>query len=371
MITRMLTLASILVGCISFGMASGIDLGEQLRKEALNVDWHVRSCRIIGPVKQSDQGFAVTVEDLDSARRKQTFTATCPEKYAAILRPGDKCLVRPESGRFVIVEPLREGRLLILLGVLATAIAVTMGWRGVRLLASVLLALLLMLYVLVPLSVRGWPPLLLAGSIAVPLCAGGMVLVGGWNRKSLCAIGGALCALAAAVWLPVAVSSALSFTGLEVEFGTFFHLDVPLWYSPALAHVDFCQLLLAGMLFASLGATMDVAMGVSTAIWEVKQAAPSARPGHLWKTGLGVGRDVVGMMVVAVVLIYAGARFQMLLLYHLRGLPDTPGLLLNYEEIAVEVVYMVCTALALALAAPSTALIAARWWGRTDDTKKA
>jgi len=369
MTTRTLTLTLILVGCFSFGAAG--EPGGQPRNQPPNVDWHSRCCRIVGPVVQSGQEFTATVENLDSARGKQTFTATCPGKYAAILHPGDLCLVRTDGGRFVIVEPLRERRLVILLGVLAASIAVTMGWRGVRVLASVLLALALMLYVLVPLSMRGWPPLPLAALIAVPLCAGGMVLVGGWNRKSLCATGGALVALAAAVWLPVAVSAILSFTGLEVEFGTFFHLDVRLWYSPALARVDFRQLLLAGMLIASLGATMDVAMVVSTAVWEVKQAAPSARAGHLWKTGLGVGRDAVGMMVVAVVLLYAGNQFQMLLLYHLRGLPDTPGLLLNYEEIAVEVVYMVCTGLALALAAPATALIAARWWGRTNDAKKA
>ncbi|HUW33426.1 MAG TPA: YibE/F family protein [Planctomycetota bacterium] len=368
--TTRITLISTLVVCLAFGAASGADLGEQLRNQALNVDWHVRRCRIVGPVVGSGREFTATVETIDGASRKP-FTAWCPEKYAKILRPGDKCLVRPESGRFVIVEPLREGRLLVLLGVLAAGIAVTMGWRGVRVLGSVALAIALMLCVLVPLSVRGWPPLPLAALLSVGLCAAGMVLIGGWNRKSLCAIGGALCALAAAVWLPLALCRILVFTGLEAEFGTLFHPDVPLWYSPVLAGVDFQQVLLAGMLIASLGATMDVAMVVATAVWEVKQAAPTAGAGRLWKTGLGVGRDVVGIMAVAVILLYAGSQFQMLLLYHLRGLPDSPGLLLNYEEIAVEVVYMVCTCLALALAVPATAAIAARWWGTTNEPKNA
>jgi len=212
---------------------------------------------------------------------------------------------------------------------------------------------------------------LLAVLIGMPICAGSIVLICGWNRKSLYAAAGGLFALGAAVWFPITVTKLLAFTGLDLEFGTIFHLDVPLWYSPPLARVDFHQLLIAGMLIASLGATMDAAMSVSTAVWEVKLAAPDADRGHLLRAGLAVGRDVMSTMVLAVVLVYAGYQFEMLLLFHIRGLPYAPGLLLNHEEIAMEVIHMLCTVLALGLSIPATVLIAAHFLGRGNETKNA
>jgi len=320
----------------------------------------IRGRIVSGPLIKDGQSF-FSVEIIDAPRAGQTVEARCPEKYVRLFRPGRLCLLRAMHEGMVIVEPLREGAVFALVALLAVCIAVTMGARGLRVLASIIIAVLLMVFVFLPLALRGWPPLLLAAITGAPLCAADIVLIGGWNRKSLHAIAGSLCALGAAAWLPSIVCKALVLTGLEREFGMFYHLDVPLWYSPALAKVGFYQLLLAGMVVASLGATMDVSMVVSTAVWEIRRSVPDSERGRLRRAGLAVGRDILGMMIIATVLIYAGYQFEMLLLFHIRGLPYAPGLLLNYEEIAAEVVHMGTTALAMTLVVPFTALIAARF----------
>ena len=325
--------------------------------------------RIISSIEDKDGELIFPVEILEGPRSGETLEARCPRKYAEVLRPEDICLVRCVRGDAEILDPARDHILFVLIGLLALCIAVTMGARGLRVLASIVIAMLLVVFVFLPLALRGWPPLLPAAITGALLCGGGIVLIGGWNRKSLYAVTGSLCALGGAIWLPVIVCRALAFTGLDVEFGMFYHLDVLLWYSPALAKVNFYQLLLAGVLIASLGATMDAAMGVSTAIWEVKQAAPCTGGAGLRRAGFAVGRDIMGTMIIAIILIYAGYQFEMLLLFHVRGLPYTPGLLLNYEEIAAEVVYMICTTLALTLAIPFTTLIAAHFLGRSYEPK--
>jgi len=326
-------------------------------------------CRLAGPPVRNGGTAVAPVVIMEGPRTGGQATARCPRKYADVLRTGDVCLVRFSERGAEILEPLRQRTICFLVGLLAVCVIATMGARGARVLGSIGLALVLVVFVLLPLTLRGGPVVPVAGAIAAVLCSAGMLLVGGWSRKSLYAAVGALLALGAAAWFPVVAARLLTFTGLEVEFGTFFHLDVPLWYSPALAKVDYHQLLLAGMLIASLGATMDAAMSVSTAVWEVKLAAPSAGRRHLLQAGLAVGRDVMSMMIFAIVLVYAGYRFEMLLLFHIRGLPYAPGLLLNYEEIAVEVIHMICTALALGLSIPATALVAAHFLGRTDEPK--
>jgi len=320
----------------------------------------IRGRIISGPLIKDGQPF-FSVEIMEGPSAGQTVDARCPERYVRLLRAGRGCLLRAMHEGLVIVEPLREGAVFALVALLAVCIAATMGARGLRVLASIIIAVLLVVFVFLPLALRGWPPLLLAAITGAPLCAGGIVLIGGWNRKSLHAIAGSLCALVVAASLPAVVCRALALTGLEREFGMFYHLDVPLWYSPALAKVSFYQLLLAGVVVASLGATMDVSMVVSTAVWEVHRSAPGAQRGRLRRAGLAVGRDILGMMIIAILLIYAGYQFEMLLLFHIRGLPYAPGLLLNYEEIAAEVVHMGATAIAMTLAVPFTALIAARF----------
>ena len=316
-------------------------------------------CRVIAPPVERDGNHILTVSVLDGPRAGETLVATCPAKYARLLKTGDCCLLRFYRSGPVVVEPLREGVLLVLVVLLAAVIAATMGRRGLRVIASIAGALLLVGFVLVPLAVRGVPPLATTAAIVVPICLGGALLIGGWNRKSVNAAAGALAALVAAAALPVIACRMLAFTGLDVEFGTFFHLDVPLWYSPGVAKVNFHHLMLAGMIIASLGATMDVSMVVATAARELRQSDPGCPRREILKAGLGVGRDVLGMMVLAIMLLYAGSEIEMLLLHHLQGLPQAPGLLLNYEEIAMELVCMASTALAFALAVPATALIAA------------
>jgi len=327
--------------------------------------------RIASDVVARDEQSFFSVTLLEGPLAGRTVEARCPEKYVKFFRPGRPCLVRAMHEGMVIVEPFRERALFALIALLAVCVAVTMGARGLRVLASIVIAVLLVAFVFLPLALRGWPPLLLAAVTGAPLCAGGIILIGGWNKKSLYAVAGSLCALAGAVWLPVIVCKALALTGLEREFGMFYHLDIPLWYSPALAKVDFYQLLLAGMIVASLGATMDVSMVVSTAVSEVRRAVPNADRGRLRRAGLGVGRDILGMMIIAIVLIYAGYQFEMMLFFHIRGLPYAPGLLLNYEEIAAEVVHMICTGLAMILAIPFTAAIAAHFPGSRDQRGRA
>ena len=325
--------------------------------------------RIISPVEDKYGELICQVEILEGRRSGETLEARCPRKYAEVLRPGDVCLVRCARGGAEILDPCRDRILLILIGLLALCLAVTMGARGLRVLASILIAVVLVVVVFLPLALRGWPPLLLAVATCMLVCVGGTILIGGWNRKSLYAIAGSLCALCAAIWLPAVVCRVLAFTGLDAGFGLFHHLDVPLWYSPGLAKVNFYQLMLAGMVIASLGAIMDAAMGVSTAIWEVKQATPAADRAQLRRSGFAVGRDIMGTMIIAIVLIYAGCQFEMLLLFHGRGLPYHPALLLDHEEIAVEVVHMISTSFALALSIPFTTLIAAHFLGRRYESK--
>jgi len=288
--------------------------------------------------------------------------------YRGVLDEGDAVIVRLHSnGTARIAEPVRAGVLVWLMVLFCGVIVLTMRLKGLRVLVSFVLAGVLVFFVFLPLSYGGWPPMLLAAITGLPIHAGSILLISGWNRKSLYAIIGSLAAIAAAVWLPVVLARMMDYTGLDAEFGTFPHLDVVFWYSERVASVDFYQLFLAGAVIAAIGATMDVSITISTALHEVSLISPNATGMHLWRTGLAVGKDIFPTMAVAVVLIFIGYQFETILRYYASGLlgassgavPYGPAMLLNHEEIGGEMLHILSTVAALGLAVPFTAAVAA------------
>ena len=328
---------------------------------------HVGIAVIANGPHLEDEVWVCDVRPNDGPWANTTLQADCPQRYRDLLAVGDTCVVRVkgepgEAPRASVLGPRRDRWLVVLVGVLLVTVVAVMRGRGLRILIALALAGVLIVGVLVPLVMRGWSPLGVAAGLSVPICVAGILLVGGPNRKSLHAIAGCLCALLAAAWLPVWLAGASHYTGLEVGFGTYFNLDIPLWYSPELARVDFPSLLLAGMILSGLGATMDVAITVSTAMAELGRTSPNLSRRARIAAGLAVGKDVFGMMAVTVLLIVAGSNTEILLLMYLRGTGGPVVSLLNHEEIGTELVRVMSCTLALGLAIPLTALFAG--WGR-------
>src|SRR5262249_47266332 len=116
-------------------------------------------------------------------------------------------------------------------------------------------------------------------------------------------------------------------------------------------------LLAAGMLIGALGVIMDVGISIASTVWEVSRADRSLTAGHLYKSGMNVGRDIMGTMTNPLVLAYAGGALPLLLLA--SQIPSTK--LLNLDLLATEVAATLSGSLGLVLTIPLTALVASRW----------
>ena len=313
-------------------------------------------------VTARESGSVVRVRLQEGPRGGEVLDAAVQPHKARYAVPGRRCLVRVSesddgstAARFC--GPVREGRLLALLAVVVAVLA--LGGAGVRTLAVVALGSVLVMGVLLPLVVDGLSPILCAAGIAVPIAVGGLLVVGGVNLKSASAVIGCCAAVLLAAWLPQMASNLLSLTGLEAGFGRHSHLDVALWYSEGLARIDFADLLIAGMILSGLGATMDVSMCVSAAVFASEKRDKPLPAGRLFRLGAGVGRDVLGMMAITVVLAVVGTEFDMLVLNRLGGSVDVMLAVANREEVAGQVVRVLCSVAALGLSVPLTACAAA------------
>ena len=276
---------------------------------------------------------------------------------------GQRCLVvvEPAGGelRARVCSRERDGFLAGLAAALVMVLALTAGRKGLATVASIAWAMLLLTGLLLPAAANGanaaaWcVPLALA--IAVPT----LLAIGGANRKSVAAIGGTLCGVVAGGVLAVAAVHAMQLTGLEIEFGPYAHIDNRLWFAPGLRQVDFGSLLVAGLLLAGLGAVMDVSMAVASTVAEVRRAAPEARGWELFVPGLAAGRDILGVMVFTVALVFIGSHLILLVSVCQTGWAGQWMLLGNYEELAAELARLAAAAVGMAACIPASAGIAA------------
>lgn len=120
--------------------------------------------------------------------------------------------------------------------------------------------------------------------------------------------------------------------------------------------IDMRGLLLGGMIIGALGVLDDLVISQSSAVFELHGANPALSLGFLYRRAMNIGRDHVAATVNTLVLAYAGASLPMLLMFSLNN--QNPGLLLNLNFIAEEVVRTMVGSIGLFASVPITTALA-------------
>jgi uncharacterized membrane protein len=228
------------------------------------------------------------------------------------------------------------------------------GKQGLKSLAGLLVCVALIALVLLPLSLRGFNPLLTAVVVCILTTATSMFFVGGFSRKTAAAVigtaGGVIVAgLAAQLAIQAAPLTGLSSEEAQILRGSV--LSQP-------AHF-YSGLLAAGMLIGALGVIMDVGISIASAVYEVSRLNSELDKRSLYNSGMNVGRDIMGTMTNTLVLAYAGGALPLLLL--IAQMPSVK--FLNLDLVATEIVAALSGSLGLVCTIPLTALAAAKLMG--------
>lgn len=292
-----------------------------------------------------EKGSQVTLEHIISAN----------ESFQMILKPKDKILVgafiNPNGSKeYYIEDYLREGSLMWL-ALLFLAIILWVGrGHGIKALATLGFTLLVVWYVLIPLMLKGVSPLLATIGVSAVATTFTLIVLSGFSKKSLSAIAGTVAGVVVAAIIAFYMGESAHLTGLSNEEA------VMLKYIP---HGDIFnprQLLYAGILLGTLGAAMDVAMSISSAISEIHFHNPSLSRRKLMRSGMNVGRDVMGTMVDTLILAYLGTALPLVLLFVANDLPMIK--VLNMDMIATEIVRSLAGSIGIIASLPLTAAIA-------------
>lgn len=244
----------------------------------------------------------------------------------------------------------RRSFLGLLLFAFAAAVIALGRWRGVAALVGLGLTLVFILFWLIPSLLDGNPPVLVAivGATAVAYLA--LYISHGMSRMTTIALLGTVGALTLTTLLSWLSVHAATFTGLATEESTLLIL---------LDGIDLRGLLIAGIVIGAAGALDDVTVTQSSAIAQIRAAAPDIDKWELFNRGLSIGRAHVGSIVNTLVLAYLGAALPLTILLILAQ--QSLGTVINSEIVAVEVVRTLVGTLGLVTAVPLTTWLATMW----------
>lgn len=272
------------------------------------------------------------------------------------LKQGDEVLLileldeKGDITQSYIYSVARDKYLLLLLIIFAVVILSIGRLKGLKALISLVLTILAIIYILIPLILKGFDPVFISIWVCVLITGITLLLVSGFNKKTLAAVIGTTGGVVAAGFLAQIVGDLAKLTGLGDEESQM------LMYIPQNISFDYKGLLFAGILIGALGAAMDVAMSLSSAMFEIKDINPEIKKGSHVKAGMNIGRDMIATMSNTLILAYVGGSLQLLLLLMAHEIPFYE--IINQDGYAGEVVRSFAGSIGLILTIPITAMAA-------------
>lgn len=256
--------------------------------------------------------------------------------------------------------------------VLFIAITVLVGGKvGAKSLLGLGLTILCIFSVMIPLLLGGANTLWCIFGLCAYVTVVEFVILGGVNKKTICAILGTISGVIFALLFGQFACWLLRIDGFKMygaESAVEALLQIKQTQNPA-ASLQIGDLLVGGILIAALGAVNDVAMSISSAMNELVAVDPTLSYKKLVKSGMNIGRDMVGTMTNTLILALVGSSLVVLIYYSTLGL--TFRRLASAVFFSVEFVQAIASSIGVILAVPMSVLLGAALFVRHSKKKTA
>lgn len=275
--------------------------------------------------------------------------------YDIILEKGDKVVVSIDetdanNPLISVSDFVRDNYLLVLVIIFILLLILIGGFKGLKSVITLLITAFIVMYIMLPLILKGYSPLIVSVLSAIFIAFITFIIVAGINSKSMAALIGTAGGVIVAGILAYIVGSLVKLTGLSSEeAGMLIHI-------PQGVEFDFRSLLFAGIMIGTLGAVMDVAMSISSSMYELRLMNLDIDYKSLVKSGFNIGKDIMGTMSNTLILAYTGSSIPLLLIF--MSYNTSLLKILNLDLIATEVVRALVGSIGLVIAIPLTALSA-------------
>lgn len=225
------------------------------------------------------------------------------------------------------------------------------GEKGFYATLALAFSLVFLLKITVPVIYSGGSPILAGLAMVLVSTAVTVFLIYGLSLRGVLGIGVVLAGEFAACGLFLLFSMLLHLSGFKSSDAE------NLLVAAQNTGLNISTVLFAATMIASLGAVMDVAVSLLSALWEVRLADPDITGRGLWRAGLRMGRDMIGTMSNTLIFAFAGGSLTTLLVLMTYG--TDPVQLLHSDYIALEMAHGLCGTCAVILTVPLASLVSA------------
>ncbi|MCR4566507.1 MAG: YibE/F family protein [Pseudobutyrivibrio sp.] len=243
--------------------------------------------------------------------------------------------------------PLMIGLVLVFLAVLV----LLGGKQGLKAFIGLAYTVAIIFFVLLPLVYKGFSSIPVTIAVIFVTSAVCFLLIGGVSRKTISAAIGSFAG--------VLIASILGSIAASLGGVTTFQMDEAeaLLVAKSTSNIHMSGLFISGILIAAMGAVMDIAMSISSAIEEVSLAGNKLGFKELFKSGMNIGKDAMGTMANTLVLAYVGGALNMLILIYSYGVSFIQ--LMNTDFVAIEMIRAIAGSVGIMGTVPCVAAVAA------------
>ena len=269
---------------------------------------------------------------------------------------GDKVVVQintglDDGGYYATMHNYDRGSVigifLLLFAALMTAIG---GKKGIMALLGLVFTLACIWFLMIPLMMKGWNVILVTVFVAAVTCTASLLLLDGFSRKAVSAILACIAGVAVSgiiAWIVGTVTPMNGFNMGDAESLILHATD---------GGMKISGLLICGVLISAMGAVMDVAMSIASAIHELYLHNPDMNPMKMVSSGLNIGKDAIGTMANTLILAFTGSSLNMLVLVRAYDIPFIQ--LINTDFIIIEVLQSIAGSAGIILTVPFVSFIA-------------
>lgn len=307
-----------------------------------------------GLIKTGDQ--LCDIEILQGKFKGKTITATNrlsgSLEQDKMFSEGDKALVTldytgDEIRVATLVDHYRLNYEMLLAFIFIIVLIGFAGTVGIKAILSFVFTILAMWKILIPMFLKGYNPIIVGILITIILTGVIIGLVYGIDKKSLAAILGALAGSLVTCFMALYFVSKFKIHGAVMSYSE------TLLYS-GYESLNLTEIFIASIFIASSGAVMDVAVDITSAVAEVIYKKPDITKKEAVKSGITIGRSIMGTMMTTLLLAYSGGYIGLLMVFMAQGTPIIN--ILNLKYVSAEILHTLIGSFGLITVAPFTAV---------------
>lgn len=322
---------------IKYEDAESINQGEQTTKQEVTV-------RVLtGDFKGSER----IIDNMLTGNPAYDIPLSKGDKVILHMEPVSDTVTTPEDVDIFIADIQRNTEIYIFTGIFCILLLIIGRKKGLTSIISILSTLVLIFFMLMPMILNGFCPIasaVLTGIISTVIT---IYLVGRIYSKSSAAIIGTSISLVFAGALSMLAIYFAHLTGFAGEENMFLYTARP--------DLSFTGILSASMIIAALGALMDTAVSIASTVNEIYETDKTLSVKQLFKSGMNVGRDIIGTMSNTLILVYLGSSLPLVLLSSNIDMNK----FFNLNQVATEILSAITGSIAILVCVPATAIIAA------------